>query len=275
MSWIRNGASDAAAEERRCGVKFAPGSTFINCTGYAFKQDVVYEPFVSKSGKVVSIQAASRNSSAEHDLGLLGQRTCRTWISCRSCRSMSSTWSVSTAPVPDVLLRHDRLRIRFTNAALMISVLPKPALDGFGAEPRALVSGAAPACSMASAFLRYMKANPDQIRRSLDTVRETLRHSLAACLQHSIARAGRALRAESRWRAWLPSQKGFVLLPARSGRGRAARTRATTRPVPLVISRLPRICSGPVEPGDRFGADRRGLSSMSAWLASGLARGAE
>jgi len=45
--------------------------------------------------------------------------------------------------------------------------------------------------------------------------------------------------------AWLPSQNGlFALWPQRHKR--ALVTRATTRPVPLVISRLPRICNGPL-----------------------------
>ena len=45
-------------------------------------------------------------------------------------------------------------------------------------------------------------------------------------------------------RAWLPSQKGLVLL-APQRHSRADSMRATTRPVPLMISMLPRTCSGP------------------------------
>jgi hypothetical protein len=42
-----------------------PGSWFINCTGYLFKSDEPYEPFVSPSGKVISVQPRS----AIHFLG--------------------------------------------------------------------------------------------------------------------------------------------------------------------------------------------------------------
>jgi len=45
-------------------------------------------------------------------------------------------------------------------------------------------------------------------------------------------------------RAWVLSQKGLLLLPPQR-HNRADSMRATTRPVPLMISMLPRICSGP------------------------------
>jgi hypothetical protein len=45
-------------------------------------------------------------------------------------------------------------------------------------------------------------------------------------------------------RVWVPSQKGLLALPPQR-HSRACVRRATTRPVPLVISRLPRTCSGP------------------------------
>src|SRR5262249_45910168 len=45
-------------------------------------------------------------------------------------------------------------------------------------------------------------------------------------------------------RAWLPSQNGFVAL-APQGQSPVCCTQAIARPVPLVISRLPRIWSGP------------------------------
>src|SRR5579862_792849 len=48
--------------------------------------------------------------------------------------------------------------------------------------------------------------------------------------------------------AWVPSQNGFFALPPHR-QSRVFVRRATTRPVPLVISRLPRTCSGPSTSG--------------------------
>ena len=63
-------------------------------------------------------------------------------------------------------------------------------------------------------------------------------------------------------RAWLPSQNGLVLL-APQRHSRADSTRATTRPVPLMISMLPRTCSGPSVSGSMASGPSR-TGSMSA-----------
>src|SRR6187549_1802308 len=63
-------------------------------------------------------------------------------------------------------------------------------------------------------------------------------------------------------RACVPSQKGLLALPPQRHR-RACWTRATTRPVPLVISRLPRTCSGPSVCGSTASGPLR-TASMSA-----------
>ena len=68
-------------------------------------------------------------------------------------------------------------------------------------------------------------------------------------------------------RAWVPSQNGLFLLPPQR-HSRADSRRATTRPVPLMISMLPRSCSGPsVVRRDRSGPSRTG--SMSALPVAG------
>src|SRR6185369_8465805 len=63
-------------------------------------------------------------------------------------------------------------------------------------------------------------------------------------------------------RAWVPSQKGLFALPPQRHR-RACCTRATTRPVPLMISKLPRTCSGPSVCGSTLSGPLR-TASMSA-----------
>src|SRR5262249_12320196 len=64
-------------------------------------------------------------------------------------------------------------------------------------------------------------------------------------------------------RAWVPSQKGLVLLPPQR-QSFACVTRATTRPVPLVISRLPRTRRGP----STSGSIARGPSRCASMAAS-------
>jgi hypothetical protein len=56
--------------------------------------------------------------------------------------------------------------------------------------------------------------------------------------------------------AWVPSQKGLLALPPQRHRF-ADSTRATTRPVPLTTSRLPRTRSGPLVCGSILKAPSR------------------
>src|SRR4029077_15518353 len=68
-------------------------------------------------------------------------------------------------------------------------------------------------------------------------------------------------------RRWLLSQNGLLLLCPQRHR-RAVCTRATTRPVPLMISRLPRTLYGPSRSGSIARSPSR-VSSMSVLLLGG------
>ena len=72
-------------------------------------------------------------------------------------------------------------------------------------------------------------------------------------------------------RAWVPSQNGLVWLPPQR-QSRVLVTRATTRPVPLMISRFPRTRSGPFISGDMCnGPARSGNMSTEVLAGSPLA----
>ena len=67
-------------------------------------------------------------------------------------------------------------------------------------------------------------------------------------------------------RECVPSQNGFVALPPQR-QSRACVTHATTRPVPLVISRLPRTCSGPSSSGSIASGPLRAASDCTSPVA--------
>jgi hypothetical protein len=147
------------------------GSWLVNCTGYILQDAVAYEPFVSPSGKVVSIQS----SSSIHVL-----------TSCSSYLAVHLSYLNKLRELPlyeidySALYRADRDVFTAAvgphtlyNAGLILNALPRHVLGEFGTDterwfplPRRLYDGVR--------FVLYRKRHPDHLRRALDTVRERL-----------------------------------------------------------------------------------------------------
>lgn len=148
-----------------------PGTWFVNCTGYFYKHDVPYEPYLSEGKKVLSIQA----SSAVHAL------------STHAAFLLPHLWyrgELNRLPLYELHLGelYEKNRDVFAmtiaphslyNASLVLKALPQKVLDDFGVDlmrwypvPRRLLAGIR--------FVRYQKAHPDHMRRTLDAVRERL-----------------------------------------------------------------------------------------------------
>lgn len=146
-----------------------PGSWFINCTSYLFKENVPYEPFVSRSGKVVSIQP----TSSIHPLS-----------SCAAYLATHLAYLNKLQQLPLYELDNASLytanRDAFSatiaphtlyNTALMLAHAPRSVGEEFGTDnsrwypmPRRILNGIL--------LLRHQKRNPDHFRRTLDTIRD-------------------------------------------------------------------------------------------------------
>jgi len=146
-----------------------PGSWIVNCTGYILREDIPYEPYISESGKVISIQACS----SIHVLS-----TCAAYLAVH----LAYLNKLHELPLYELdfgaLYRADRDVFSISigthtlyNTALILAAVPKRVHDEFGTDtgrwyplPRRLLDGVR--------FVSYMKRNPDHMRRALDAVRE-------------------------------------------------------------------------------------------------------
>lgn len=146
-----------------------PGSWIINCTGYLLPKELPYEPFVSPSGKVVSIQP----TSVLHVLS-----TCAAYLTVH----LAYLDLLHKLPLYELDMQGARRADRdvaaivlaphaLYNAGLILRAVPRSVLDEFGADlsrwypaPRRLFDGLR--------FIAFSRRNPDHMRRTLDTVRE-------------------------------------------------------------------------------------------------------
>lgn len=167
---VVDGDAGPVLELRKGGAhSVAPGSWFVNCTGYFHKHAMAYEPYVSPSGKVLSIQS----TSAVHAL------------TTHAAYLLVHLWylgALERLPLYELDLTglHERNRNVFAatiaphslyNAGMVLRALPKDVLDEFGVDlarwypaPRRMIDGIR--------FLRYLDTHPDQMRKTLDVVRE-------------------------------------------------------------------------------------------------------
>jgi hypothetical protein len=146
-----------------------PGSFIINCTGYVLPTELPYEPFVSASGKVVSIQP----TSALHVLS-----TCAAYLTVHLAYldllhklplyelDMQGVRRANRDVAAIVLAPHG-----LYNASLIIRAVPRSVFEEFGADlsrwypaPRRVIDGLR--------FVAFLRRKPDHMRRTLDTVRE-------------------------------------------------------------------------------------------------------
>jgi thioredoxin reductase len=167
------------------------GSWIINCSGYILQDEVPYEPYVSASGKVVSIQSCS----AIHVL-----TSCAAYLAVH----LSYLNKLHELPLYEMdfgaLYRADRDVFSASigphtlyNMYLILSAVPKAVLDEFGTDaerwyplPRRLLD--------LIRITSYQRRNPDHLRRTLDTIRE--RFSLRCgplALAHAPVRAASSL----------------------------------------------------------------------------------
>jgi hypothetical protein len=147
----------------------APGSWIVNCTGYVLQGDYPYEPYVSESGAVVSIQARSATMHLTslmayfltHLLFLGKIRDVPLYeLDAQDIRSKSRTASPYALLS---LLQH--------NTSLIIDSVPTKVfldcglnLDRWYPLPRRMVATAG--------FTRAHRREREQCRRALDTLRE-------------------------------------------------------------------------------------------------------
>jgi hypothetical protein len=146
-----------------------PGSFIVNCTGYLFRDDVPYEPFVSASGKVVSIQTSSAINVLSTNAAYLATH-------------LSYLGKLQSLPLYEIDLGalHRKNRdvvgaiigpLVLYNAGLVLQNVPRYVLDEFGTDleswfplPRRLYD--------LVTLMRHYKQKPDHMQRSLDVVRE-------------------------------------------------------------------------------------------------------
>ena len=146
-----------------------PGSWFINCTGYFHKHPTPHEPYLSRGGSVLSIQATSAIHALTTNSGFL---LAHLWF--RGALQRLPLYEL------DMNALYEKDRDTFAacvpthslyNGSLAVPVLPRRVIAEFGVDlarwypaPRRLLDGLR--------FIRYLKQHPDHLRRSLDVVRE-------------------------------------------------------------------------------------------------------
>ena len=150
-------------------VPVEPGSWFINCTGYLFKNRLSYEPYVSASGNVVSVQP----SSAIHFLS-----TCASYLLVH----LAYLDKLKGLPLYEVDYGELNQKSRdalgcvvmshtLYNAGVLTRALPFRVEREFGTNMehwypwhRRILD--------AVRVVGYLKRHPDHLRRTLDVVRE-------------------------------------------------------------------------------------------------------
>jgi hypothetical protein len=146
-----------------------PGSWVVNCTGYLLRDRTPYEPFVSESGKVISIQPSSSIHALSSSAAYLTVH-------------LSYLDQLQRLPLYELdfggLYAADRDAMAIAiaphtlyNMGLIFGAVPRSVIDEFGTDsgrwyplPRRLLGGLQ--------FARYQRANPGKLRRTLDVVRE-------------------------------------------------------------------------------------------------------
>lgn len=146
-----------------------PGSFLVNCTGYLIRGDIPYEPFVSPSGNVISIQS----SSSLHIF---------TTVAAYFAVHLAYLNLLRQLPLYELdLVALQRIGGEVLGPAIGVHALynlgliftgaPRRVFDEFGIDlerwypaPRRLLDGIS--------FLRFQKRHPDHFRRALDKVHE-------------------------------------------------------------------------------------------------------
>jgi hypothetical protein len=146
-----------------------PGSVVVNCTGYVQRDPGPYEPYVSQSGKVISIQS----SSAIHVLS-----SCSAYLLVH----LSYLDQLNRLPLYEIDLPSLSQASReastvgvisqmLYNMSLILNAVPRSVLAEFGTDtgrwfpgPRRMFDGIQ--------FIQYQKRNPDHLRGTLDVMRE-------------------------------------------------------------------------------------------------------
>jgi hypothetical protein len=156
---LRSGASRAVE----------PGSWFVNCTGYFYRNPVAYEPYLSPGGKVLSIQATSAvHVLTTHAAYLLVHLWYRDHLQRLPLYELNigALYEKNRDVLGVAIAPHG-----LYNSSLVIDALPQSVMNEFGVDlmrwypaPRRLIDGLR--------FVQYLKRNPDHMRRALDVIRE-------------------------------------------------------------------------------------------------------
>ena len=165
----RNGATDLVF---RSGATKAiqPGSWIVNCTGYFMRDDHPYEPYVSASGAVVSIQPRSATTAFDVVHGLLPDAPAVSWARSGTFRCMNSICEdlrkKSNAAFPFTLFTLAQYNFSLIADSVPTKVFPDCGLDfdRWYPLPRRMLGTAR--------FMLTHRREREHQRRTLDTVRE-------------------------------------------------------------------------------------------------------
>jgi hypothetical protein len=144
-------------------------SLIVNCTGYLFQDAIPYEPFVSPSGKVVSIQSGSGLHFNTAWAAYFATHLSYLGVLHRLPLFEIDLVSLYRASPEIVALALGSQILH--NTGLIMRATPRRVFGECGVDferwyplPRQLLDGIS--------FLRFMKHHPDHFRRALDVVRE-------------------------------------------------------------------------------------------------------
>jgi cation diffusion facilitator CzcD-associated flavoprotein CzcO len=146
-----------------------PGSLIVNCTGYLFLDSIPYEPFVSPSGKVVSIHSASALHFNTAWAAYFA--THLSYLDLLHRLPLYESDPVSLYRVsPEIVALALGSQI-LHNTGLILRAAPRRVFGDCGVDferwyppPRQLLD--------AISFLWFLKHNPDHFRRALDVIRD-------------------------------------------------------------------------------------------------------
>jgi hypothetical protein len=146
-----------------------PGSFFVNCTGYIGRERVPYEPYLSESGNVVSVQV----SSVVHLLSSMSAYFLTHLLYLNALPKLplyEVDFPEMSSKAKEAFIAVSMTHLLY-NAGSIVSVAPSRVMNECGLDlerwypfPRRLLAVAR--------FLRFLKKNPDHYRRNLDKVRE-------------------------------------------------------------------------------------------------------
>jgi hypothetical protein len=146
-----------------------PGSVVLNATGYLKSNRQAYEPYLSKTGNVLSVQPTSAihflSSQASYFLTHLFLTDKLAGLPLYEV-NLTQLRDVSRDALPAAAMTH-----MLYNTSVIIKSLPRWALDENGLNTLLVFPKHRRLITIAK-FIRFLKRNPDHLAKSMDVVRE-------------------------------------------------------------------------------------------------------